>query len=231
MRKFLTISFLALAILSFGQAPDTVVVIGSGINNLGGDSRKAAYGKFNTWDAYLDARADTNALDIDTLQTDVATNAAGIATNALDIDTLQNNFEIDSLTIETHNGALYAVAHFGGDTLGFYFPDAYSESGALTINVQTDASYTALLSDRNTAVIYMNNAGANTVSLPTVATSGWEVGDHITVLMLGAGVTSIDPAVGVNINGANDDVAISEQYGVLQFIMRTTNEWNIFGTK
>lgn len=108
---------------------------------------------------------------------------------------------------------------------------ATKQSARLTINIQTGTSYTALVADRNGSIIYMNNGSANTVTLPTVATSGWVVGDNISVVMWGAGTTSIDPAVGVNINGTNTDVDITVQYGIVQFVMVTTNEWHIYGTK
>ncbi len=140
-------------------------------------------------------------------------------------------FQLDSITYELKDGIVHALFFKDGDTIPPYFREDTRATGAVTINIQTGTSYTALFSDRNRSMIYMDNVGADTVFLPTVATSGWEVGDHLNVTMWGAGTTVIDPMATVNINDANTDVPITEQYGTISLFMRTTNEWHIIGTK
>ena len=75
------------------------------------------------------------------------------------------NFELDSFSIETIDGVEVIVPFVGADTGMVYIAYEYRSTGASTINIQTGTSYTALFSDRNTANIYMNNAGADTVFL------------------------------------------------------------------
>lgn len=76
-------------------------------------------------------------------------------------------------------------------------------------NAQTGTTYTLVDADAN-RVVSMNNASANTVTVP--AGLSIEEGIGIIVLQIGAGATTITPAVGVNINGANSSVVVPYRY-------------------
>jgi hypothetical protein len=61
----------------------------------------------------------------------------------------------------------------------------------LTFDPQTGTTYTTVLND-NGQVITMNNASANTLSIPTNASVAYPVGTQINVLQIGAGQTTIN---------------------------------------
>jgi hypothetical protein len=62
---------------------------------------------------------------------------------------------------------------------------------AFTINPQTGATYTTVLADSYQVLVTMNNASANAFKIPTNASVAYPVGTVITVLNIGAGLTTI----------------------------------------
>ena len=85
------------------------------------------------------------------------------------------------------------------------FTDAqFTKLAALTLvdtpNAQTGTTYTAVLADR---VITMDNAAANTLTIPLNASVAYDIGTVLTVIQLGAGVTSITGDTGVTVNGVS----------------------------
>ena len=96
-------------------------------------------------------------------------------------------------------------------------------------NNQTGTSYTLVLGDTGKTV-WMNNASANTLTIPANSSVAFPVNTVITVFMEGAGTTTIQGATGVTINGVSaGSVAISNQYKPCQLIKRTTDTWIVFG--
>ena len=75
------------------------------------------------------------------------------------------------------------------ETLG----DAVDASFAgLTVNAQTGLTYTAVKADGLNSIVTMDNAAANTFSIPTDATYDFPVGTTLLVYQKGVGVTTID---------------------------------------
>jgi outer membrane usher protein FimD/PapC len=62
----------------------------------------------------------------------------------------------------------------------------------LTVNAQTGTTYTAVKADGLNAIVTMDNASANTFSIPTDATYDFPVGTTLLVYQKGAGVTTIN---------------------------------------
>lgn len=60
----------------------------------------------------------------------------------------------------------------------------------LAFDAQTGTTYTTVLND-NGQVVTMNNASANTLSIPTNASVAYPIGTQINVLQIGAGQTTI----------------------------------------
>lgn len=97
------------------------------------------------------------------------------------------------------------------------------------INAQTGTAYTLGLTDRGQTVT-MNNAAANTVTVPTNATAAFEVGSVVSILQLGAGVTSIKGATGVTINGvAAGTGAIGTRWQGASLLKIGTDAWVLSG--
>ena len=100
----------------------------------------------------------------------------------------------------------------------------------LTVNAQTGTAYTLALADRN-GLITMNNAAANTVTIPANATTAFSVGATIRIIQLGAGVTSITGATGVTVNGVLAGTgAIVAQYDDVRLYKIATDTWVISGS-
>jgi len=94
-------------------------------------------------------------------------------------------------------------------------------------NTQT-ASYTLVLADAS-KIIEMNVGSANTVTVPTNASVAFPIGTEITVMQLGAGVTTLVAASGVTFRSKDFGTRIGDQYTGATLIKRGTNEWYIIG--
>lgn len=77
-----------------------------------------------------------------------------------------------------------------------WFPVA----GQWAINTQTGTSYTLVKEDAG-KVVRMNNAAANTVTVPPNSSVGFPLGTRIPVRQVGAGTTSLVAGSGVTLNG------------------------------
>lgn len=104
---------------------------------------------------------------------------------------------------------------------------------AFTINAQTGASYTAASTDQYQVLVSMNNASANIFYIPTDATYAFPNGTAITVLMLGAGVTTIQATSSgtttVTSAGAASAAPVLARYKAAVCLKTGTNAWTIIG--
>ena len=105
------------------------------------------------------------------------------------------------------------------DTLG---------SATLTINNQSGTTYVAVLADAG-SVILMNNASANTFTVPTNAAVAYPVGTVLSVCQYGAGATTIVPDSGVTVN-TEVGYQIITQYGFATLLKIATDEWLLSGS-
>lgn len=105
-----------------------------------------------------------------------------------------------------------------------------TEAAAGTDNNQTGTAYTLVLADQENKTVWMNNAAANTVTIPTNASVTYPIGTKINVMMEGAGVTTIEGDTGVTVNGTSGgSVVINNQYQGATLSKRATNTWIVTG--
>lgn len=98
-----------------------------------------------------------------------------------------------------------------------------------TINTQTGTAYTLQLTDR-VAYVRLDNAAANTVTIPAEATVAYENGDQIDLFQAGAGGTTIMADTGVTVNGVlAGSAALAAQFSGATLIKVGTNEWDLVG--
>ena len=96
-------------------------------------------------------------------------------------------------------------------------------------NTQTGTTYTLVLTDAS-KVISMNNAAANTLTIPLNSSVAFNINAQIDILMLGAGITTVDGSTGVTVNGVSGGGAtIDAQYKAVTIIKLATDSWVIFG--
>lgn len=98
----------------------------------------------------------------------------------------------------------------------------------LAINTQTGTSYTLALTDKN-KVVEMNNASANTVTVPPNSDVAFEIGTRIDVVQYGAGTTTIVAGVGVTLRAEAGALTMSAQYAGAALYKRATDEWVVLG--
>jgi hypothetical protein len=95
------------------------------------------------------------------------------------------------------------------------------------------ASYTAVLAN-NSQIVTMNNASANTFSIPTDASVDFPVGTQITVLQIGAGQTTIQAVTAgtttINSTGATANAPkLRVRYSSATCIKLSANNWVVIG--
>ena len=103
----------------------------------------------------------------------------------------------------------------------------------LAFDAQTGTTYTTVLND-NGQVITMNNASANTLSIPTNASVAYPVGTQINVLQIGAGQTTIQAVTSGTtsiLSTAATAAApkIRARYGMATCIKAATDTWYVVG--
>ena len=108
-----------------------------------------------------------------------------------------------------------------------------STLAGLTVNPQTGTSYTAVKADGLNAIVTMDNAAANTFSIPTDATYAFPTGTTLLVYMKGAGVTTINAVTSgtttINSAGAVAASPVLAQYKSAACIKVAANSWIVVG--
>jgi hypothetical protein len=104
------------------------------------------------------------------------------------------------------------------------------------INLAFDAetaSYTAVLAN-NGQVVTMDNASANTFSIPTNASVAFPIGTQINVLQIGAGQTTIQAVTSgtttIQSTGASAAAPkLRARYSAATCVKASTDLWYVFG--
>jgi hypothetical protein len=97
-------------------------------------------------------------------------------------------------------------------------------------NNQVGTSYTLVLGD-NGEMVWMNNASANTVTIPTNASVAFTINETcIVIVQEGAGATTVQGDTGVTVNGVSGGSAtISDQFNAIALYKRGTDTWVAIG--
>ena len=103
----------------------------------------------------------------------------------------------------------------------------------LAFDAQTGTTYTTVLDD-NGQVVTMNNASANTLSIPTNASVAYPIGTQINVLQIGAGQTTIQAVTSgtttIQSTGATAAAPkLRARYSMATAIKAGTDLWYVIG--
>jgi len=98
----------------------------------------------------------------------------------------------------------------------------------LSTNAQTGTAYTLVLSD-SAKNVEMNNASANTLTVPPNSSVAFPVGTSILVTQTGAGQTTVAAGAGVTINSNGAKLKLSGQWAQATLLKRATDTWVISG--
>jgi hypothetical protein len=85
-----------------------------------------------------------------------------------------------------------------------------------------------VLTDANN-LVEMNNAAANTLTVPPNSSVAFALGTQIVVTQYGAGQTTIAQGSGVTIRSSGNKLKLTGQYSSATLIKRGTNEWVLYG--
>jgi hypothetical protein len=99
------------------------------------------------------------------------------------------------------------------------------------INLSTSAqigSYTLVLTDAY-KIVEVNDASANTLTVPDNASVAFPTGTQITVVQTGAGQTTLAGAAGVTVNSKDGNLNIAGQWASATLIKRATDTWVAIG--
>ena len=102
--------------------------------------------------------------------------------------------------------------------------------GALTPleeNAQTGTAYTLQITDSDKGVT-MDNAGTNTVTIPTNASVTFPIGTRIMIHRVGVGATDVTGDTGVTVNGTSGGtVSVGAQWSAVTLWKRGANTWSV----
>lgn len=93
---------------------------------------------------------------------------------------------------------------------------------------QTGTTYTTVLGDV-TALVRMNNAAANTVTIPPDSAVAYPIGSILTIVQTGAGKTTLAPGTGVTILSADSFLDTRVQFSVVSLMKILVNTWILTG--
>jgi len=137
--------------------------------------------------------------------------------------------DYDASQVDNDSGVTGTFISDALDTLDAAILSA-SDVAAGTDNNQTGTAYTLVLTDADNKPIWMNNAAANTVTIPTNASVAFDIGTKINIMMEGAGVTTIEGDTGVTVNGTSaGSVVINNQYQGATISKRASDTWIVSG--
>lgn len=107
------------------------------------------------------------------------------------------------------------------------------DDSSLTIQAQTGTSYTPVLADGINTLVTMDNASANTFSIPTDASVAFDIGTTLLVYQKGVGVTTIQAASSgtttVVSAGAVVAAPVLARYKSAACIKIAANSWIVVG--
>lgn len=157
----------------------------------------------------------------------------GFSTRARLVDWYDEGYTAQDGTIVSAAGVFYeadsgdtSISDLNGWKLLFD-----SANIVATINAQTGTTYTLVIGDANNGVT-MNNASANTLTVPAESSVDFPVGTVIPVVQLGAGATTITGATGVSINGVSaGSSTLTEQHSAASLLKIASDSWNLAGDR
>jgi hypothetical protein len=154
------------------------------------------------------------------------------------LDALTNPSGTDSMSSPSHAGqhadandaieALEAKVGVNGSAVTTSHEYRINSIEELNTNAQVGTTYTLALTDDG-KVVEMNNASANTLTVPPNSSVAFPVGSQILVLQTGAGQTTVAAGAGVTVNSKDGNLKLSAQWCAATLIKRATDVWVVVG--
>ena len=180
---------------------------------------------------YLPTKSDTLAVKSDVaLKLNIA-DTASMLTNYIraagfGLTKSSQSLLVDSFTLSTRAWRQKGLDSLAAIELNVSDTNVFSRK-LIQTNRQT-ASYTLALTDLN-QLVEINNASANTLTVPLNNSIAFAIGSKIDIVQYGAGQTTITATSGVTIRSYVGALKIAGQYGACTLVKIGTNEWYCFG--
>ena len=140
------------------------------------------------------------------------------------IEALQAKVGVDSSAIATSHD--YKIDALETDVTAL--ETDVTNINELQLNQQVGTTYTLILTDSG-KLVEMNNASANTLTVPPNSSVAFPVGSQILVLQTGAGQTTVAAGAGVTVNSKDGNLKLSAQWCGVTLIKRATDVWVVVG--
>jgi len=95
-------------------------------------------------------------------------------------------------------------------------------------NSQTGTAYTLVIGDRD-KLVEMDNASANTLTIPPNSSVPFPIGTQILIVQKGSGKTTISGDTGVNVYSEDSRVKTVGQYAMATLIKCASDTWYLGG--
>ena len=206
----------------------------STITNLGTPSQPTDA----TTKAYVDSQVSSGGQTLSTILT-TGNDAGGHTITNLGAPSVASDAVTKNYVDTKAAPALSSVLGVGNDAgavkiVNLAAPTAQTDAAtkgyvdALSFNNQTGTAYTLVLTDQGKAVT-MNNAAANTLTIPLNASVAFPTGTQIIVRQSGAGQTTIAGAGGVTLVNPYSSFALHGQYAQVTLLKIGTDSWSVNG--
>jgi hypothetical protein len=114
-----------------------------------------------------------------------------------------------------------------GDTLTATAMSALSNS-LITVNAQTGTAYTPGTAQVG-QLTTLNNAAAQSITIPDNATTAFAIGDQLNFMLLGTGTATFAPGGTAVIRSAGAKLKLTTQYAVCTVLKWDTDAWIMVG--
>jgi hypothetical protein len=143
-------------------------------------------------------------------------------------DVLKVGTPVDNqIGVWTGDGTIEGDANFTWDGSTLTINGAIAK--LIEFETQTGTTFSAFTLAHSGVMVTMDNAGANTVTLPANGSVAYPIGTEIHFQQLGAGATTIAITTDtLNVNG-NLTLVLNGQYAVATALKMTATTWTLFG--
>jgi len=138
-------------------------------------------------------------------------------TQAVDLDAIEGWGDHDTLYLPIGGGTLTSDLIVQG-----------TADSLIAINAQTGTTYTTVIGDSST-LITMDNAAANTLTIPPNSSVAYSVGTVMQINQKGAGATTVAEGAGVTIN-KEVGLVLNAQHAAASIVKLATDTWLLTGS-
>ena len=173
------------------------------------------------WSIYGSTPIDSLNVDSGLLFTDTTNNRVGINNTSptVDLDVTGDVSISGNLAVGLNTDVEASIDAVESDVANI---------NQLQKNEQTGTTYTLALTDGG-KIVEMNNASANTLTVPPNSSVAFPVGSQILVVQTGSGQTTLTAGAGVTINSKDGNLKLSAQWCAATLIKRAADVWLVVG--